>query len=61
MISSADVFRETDALRRLDRVAEHAERIAHCGAQAASPQMKAVRPVRRAGCGVNSAGRAGQG
>ena len=45
MISPAEVFRETDALRWLDRVAEHAERIAHYGAQAASPQMKAVRPV----------------
>ena len=45
MISPSEVFRETDALRWLDRVAEHAERIAHYGAQAAGPQMKAVRPV----------------
>ena len=45
MISSADVFRKTDGLRWLDRVAEHAERIAHYGAQAAGPQMKAVHPV----------------
>ncbi|MDO9637007.1 MAG: Na/Pi symporter [Pseudotabrizicola sp.] len=39
LISPADVFRETDALRWLDRVAEHAERIAHYGAQAAGPQI----------------------
>lgn len=45
LIGSADVFRETDALRWLDRVAEHAERIAHYGALAAGPQMKAVHPV----------------
>lgn len=45
MISPAEVFRETDALRWLDRVAEHAERIAHYRAQAEGPQMKAVRPV----------------
>jgi phosphate:Na+ symporter len=45
MISPAEVFRETDALRWLDRVAEHAERIAHYGTQAAGPQIKAVRPV----------------
>ena len=37
MPSPAEVFRETDALRWLDRVAEHAERIAHYGAQAAGP------------------------
>jgi phosphate:Na+ symporter len=45
LIGSADVFRETDALRWLDRVAEHAERIAHYGALAAGPQMKAVHPI----------------
>jgi phosphate:Na+ symporter len=45
MISPADVFRETDALRWLDRVAEHAERIAFYNAQAAGPQIKSVRPV----------------
>lgn len=45
MISPAEVFRETDALRWLDRVAEHAERIHHYGAQAAGPQMNSVRPV----------------
>jgi phosphate:Na+ symporter len=37
MISPAEVFRETDALRWIDRVAEHAERIAHYGAIAAGP------------------------
>lgn len=45
MISPAEVFRETDALRWLDRVAEHAERIAHYGVQAAGPQLNAVRSV----------------
>ena len=45
MLSPADVFRETDALRWLDRVAEHAERIAHYGAQAAGPQINAQRLV----------------
>lgn len=45
MISPAEVFRETDALRWLDRVAEHAERIDHYGAQAAGPQINAQRPV----------------
>ena len=45
MISPAEVFRETDALRWLDRVAEHAERIDHYGAQAAGPQMNSVHPV----------------
>ncbi|TGD63685.1 Na/Pi cotransporter family protein [Tabrizicola sp. WMC-M-20] len=45
MISPAEVFRETDALRWLDRVAEHAERIEHYGAQAAGPQINAKRPV----------------
>lgn len=44
-ISPSDVFRETDALRWLDRVAEHAERIAHYAAQAAGPPMRAARPV----------------
>jgi phosphate:Na+ symporter len=44
MISPADVFRETDALRWLDRVAEHAERIAHYSAQASDLRMQAVRP-----------------
>lgn len=34
MIAPADVFKETDALRWLDRVAEHAERIAHYSARA---------------------------
>lgn len=37
MISPGDVFLETDALRWIDRVAEHAERIAHYGAIAAGP------------------------
>jgi phosphate:Na+ symporter len=44
MINVAEVFRETDALRWLDRVAEHAERIAHYRALAASPQIRATRP-----------------
>ncbi len=35
LIAPADVFKETDALRWLDRVAEHAERIAHYSARAA--------------------------
>ncbi|MDP2739578.1 MAG: Na/Pi symporter [Pseudorhodobacter sp.] len=38
LIAPADVFRETDALRWLDRVADHAERIAHYRAQARGPQ-----------------------
>lgn len=37
MITPGEVFRETDALRWIDRVAEHAERIAHYGAKAAGP------------------------
>jgi phosphate:Na+ symporter len=37
-ISPAEVFHETDALRWLDRVAEHAERIDHYGRQAADPR-----------------------
>ncbi len=45
MISPAEVFRETDALRWLDRVGEHAERIDHYSAQAAGPQINAQRPV----------------
>jgi phosphate:Na+ symporter len=45
LISPTDVFRETDALRWVDRVAEHAERIAFYGAQAAGPQMRDARPV----------------
>lgn len=36
MIAPADVFKETDALRWLDRVAEHSERIAHYGTLAAA-------------------------
>lgn len=43
MISPSDVFRETDALRWLDRVADHAERIAHYDALAAGPQAPAPR------------------
>ena len=35
MIAPTEVFRETDALRWLDRVAEHAERIAYYGTRAA--------------------------
>ncbi|MFN7224216.1 MAG: Na/Pi cotransporter family protein [Paracoccaceae bacterium] len=38
MIEPADVFRETDALRWLSRVADHAERIAFYGAMARGPQ-----------------------
>jgi phosphate:Na+ symporter len=45
MISPADVFRETDALRWLDRVAEHAERMAHYAALAAGPPMRSMRPA----------------
>ncbi|RGP36370.1 Na/Pi cotransporter family protein [Pseudotabrizicola alkalilacus] len=45
MISPVEVFRETDALRWVDRVAEHAERLAHYEAQAAGPQMNSVRPA----------------
>lgn len=48
MITPAEVFRETDALRWLDRVAEHAERIAHYGAQAEGPSLTAPRPTLRA-------------
>jgi phosphate:Na+ symporter len=42
-IAPVDVFRETDALRWLDRVAKHAERIAHYGKQARGPQLDASR------------------
>ncbi|MFN3845601.1 MAG: Na/Pi cotransporter family protein [Paracoccaceae bacterium] len=38
MIEPPDVFRETDALRWLSRVADHAERIAFYGAMAKGPQ-----------------------
>jgi phosphate:Na+ symporter len=38
MITPSEVFRETDALRWIDRVAEHAERIAHYSAAAAGPR-----------------------
>lgn len=44
MISPADVFRETDALRWLDRVAEHAERIDHYRSRAADPRIAAIGP-----------------
>ncbi|WP_149589283.1 hypothetical protein [Tabrizicola flagellatus] len=37
LIELSDVFRETDALRWLDRVADHAERIAHYRALAMGP------------------------
>ena len=37
MVPPARAFRETDALRWIDRVADHAERIAHWGALAAGP------------------------
>lgn len=37
MIAPRDVFRETDALRWLDRVSEHADRISHHLAEAAGP------------------------
>jgi phosphate:Na+ symporter len=39
MITPSEVFRETDALRWIDRVAEHAERIAHYSALAAGPRV----------------------
>ena len=37
LIAPRDVFRETDALRWLDRVSEHADRISHHLAEAAGP------------------------
>lgn len=40
LISPAAAFRETDALRWLDRVSEHAERIAYYSALAAGPQIE---------------------
>lgn len=40
IIAPADVFRQTDALRWLDRVAEHTERIAHYGARAAGTGLR---------------------
>jgi phosphate:Na+ symporter len=42
-VTPADVFRETDALRWIDRVAEHAERITRYGTQAAGPQPAPAR------------------
>ncbi|MDO8884681.1 MAG: Na/Pi symporter [Pseudotabrizicola sp.] len=45
LISPADVFQETDALRWLDRVAEHTERIALYSTQAAGLQMGDKRPI----------------
>jgi hypothetical protein len=41
MIELPAVFQETDALRWLDRVADHAERIAHYSAAAAGPRPAA--------------------
>ncbi len=46
------VFRETDALRWLDRVAEHAERIAHYLQAAAGPQGPSEAGVERRKDGV---------
>jgi hypothetical protein len=37
LVPPAQALRETDALRWIDRVADHAERIAHWGPQAAGP------------------------